>query len=70
LVVGGPALAATFSALDLIDEYRFYVHPILLGDGHRPFAGPPSTPLTLEETRTFGSGVVMLRYSRREGPPR
>jgi dihydrofolate reductase len=70
LVVGGPALAATFSTLDLIDEYRFYVHPILLGDGHRPFAGPPSTSLALEEARTFGSGVVMLRYTRRQEPPR
>jgi dihydrofolate reductase len=65
LVVGGPALAASFAALDLIDEYRYYVHPILLGDGHRPFPGPPSVPLSLEEARTFGSGVVMLRYSRR-----
>lgn len=70
LVVGGPALAATFAALDLIDEYRFYVHPILLGDGHRPFAGPPATALALEETLTFGSGVVMLRYSRRQEPSR
>ncbi|MHB8682130.1 MAG: dihydrofolate reductase family protein [Acidimicrobiales bacterium] len=69
-VVGGPALAATFAALDLIDEYRFYVHPVLLGEGHRPFAGPPSTALVLEETRAFGNGVVMLRYSRRERPPR
>jgi dihydrofolate reductase len=66
VVVGGPALAAAFSALDLIDEYRFYVHPVLLGDGHRPFAGPPRIPLTLAETRTFGSGVVMLRYTRRD----
>jgi dihydrofolate reductase len=70
LVVGGPALAATFSALDLIDEYRFYVHPILLGNGHRPFAGGPSMSLALEETRTFGSGVVMLRYGRNQEPPR
>jgi dihydrofolate reductase len=69
LLVGGPALAASFSALDLIDEYRFYVHPILLGDGHRPFAGPPSVSLELEEVRTFGSGVVMLRYTRRTKPP-
>src|SRR5262249_5116787 len=43
LVVGGPALAAPFSALDLIAGYRFYVPPVLLGDGHRPFAGPPIT---------------------------
>lgn len=66
-VVGGPALAATFAALDLIDEYRFYVHPVLLGDGHRPFAGPPATSLALVETRTFHSGVVMLRYRRELG---
>lgn len=67
LVVGGPDLAASFAAVELVDEYRFYVHPVLLGDGHRPFAGPPVTSLALEETRTFGSGVVMLRYSRRQG---
>jgi dihydrofolate reductase len=64
LVVGGPDVAATFSALDLIDEYRFYIHPVLLGEGHRPFPGPPSRSLLLEETRTFGSGVVMVRYTR------
>jgi dihydrofolate reductase len=70
-VVGGPTLAASFSALDLIDEYRFYVHPVLLGDGHRPFAGPPGRSLALSETRTFRSGVVLLRYTRREeDPPR
>lgn len=65
VVVGGPRLAAAFSAADLIDEYRFYVHPVLLGDGHRPFAGLQTAPIALEETRTFGSGVVMLRYVRR-----
>jgi dihydrofolate reductase len=64
LGVGGAALAASFAALDLIDEYRFYVHPVLLGDGRRPFAGPPSRSLSLEETRTFSNGVVLLRYTR------
>jgi dihydrofolate reductase len=50
---------------DLIDEYRIYVHPIQIGDGKRLF--PPSTqkvPLRLVETRTFGNGVVLLRYER------
>ncbi|HLX87708.1 MAG TPA: dihydrofolate reductase family protein [Acidimicrobiales bacterium] len=64
VVVGGPALAGSFAALDLIDEYRFYVHPVVLGEGHRPFDGPPISGLVLAETRTFGSGVVLLRYTR------
>jgi dihydrofolate reductase len=65
LVLGGANLAATFRRLDLIDEYRFYVQPVLLGTGHRLFAGPgPMSALRLAETRAFGSGVVLLRYER------
>jgi len=68
LVLGGADLAATFRRLDLIDEYRFYVQPVLLGRGHRLFAdsspGPVPVNLRLAETRTFGGGVVLLRYER------
>src|SRR5687767_11305828 len=39
LVVGGPDLAASFRRLGLVDEYRVYVHPVLLGRG-RPMFGP------------------------------
>jgi dihydrofolate reductase len=63
LVLGGANLAATFMRLDLIDEYRLYVHPIVIGQGRPAF--PPSdsvTPVRLAETRTFGNGVVLLRY--------
>jgi len=52
-------------AQDLIDEYRIYVHPIQIGEGKRLF--PPSKEkvlLRLAETRTFGNGVVLLRYER------
>jgi dihydrofolate reductase len=62
--VGGPTTAATFMPLGLIDEYRLYVHPVILGAGTRFF--PPMDdhiPLKLLETRTFGSGVVLLRYA-------
>jgi len=61
--VGGADLAATFMRLGLIDEYHAYVHPIVLGGGTPMFA--PSrdrVPLRLVETRTFTSGVVLLRY--------
>ena len=61
LVVGGAGLAA--SLVDLIDEYRLYVNPVLLGAG-TPFFPPLSDRIGLElaETRTFGSRVVYLRY--------
>lgn len=61
--VGGPTTAATLIRLGLIDEYRLFVHPVILGAG-TPFfpALEGRVGLTLLETRTFGSGVVYLRY--------
>lgn len=65
LVLGGADLAATFMRHDLIDEYRIYVHPVLLGRG-RPLFRPADLRLGLRlaENRAFGSGVVLLRYER------
>ncbi len=65
MTVGGADLAATFRRHDLIDGYRLYVHPVLIGRG-KPLFGPSDvqTPLRLVETRTFGNGVVLLRYER------
>ncbi|WP_411104576.1 dihydrofolate reductase family protein [Streptomyces sp. cmx-4-9] len=65
LIVGGAGLAASFLRHDLVDAYRIYVHPVLIGGGTPLF--PPSaarTPLRLDGTRTFGNGVVQLRYER------
>jgi len=65
LVLGGVHLAASFIAHDLIDEYRFYVHPVVIGRGTRLFTSTDTKlDLRLTETRTFGSGVVLLRYER------
>ncbi|CRK55407.1 Dihydrofolate reductase [Alloactinosynnema sp. L-07] len=64
LVVSGADLAAEFARLGLIDEYRIYVHPVLIGRGKPLF--PESVhkaDLRLVESRTFGNGVVMLRYT-------
>jgi dihydrofolate reductase len=68
LALGGADLAATFMRYDLIDEYRLYVHPVLIGRGKRLFE-PSDTKvdLRLAETRSFGSGVVLLRYERPHG---
>ncbi|MFG1913460.1 dihydrofolate reductase family protein [Micromonospora sp. NPDC048898] len=48
-----------------MDEYRIYVHPVLLGRGRRlfPDADAP-TGLRLTESRVFGNGVVLLRHER------
>jgi dihydrofolate reductase len=61
--VGGPGTAATLMRLGLIDEYRLFVHPVILGAG-TPFfpALEDRIGLRLLETRTFGSGVIHLRY--------
>jgi dihydrofolate reductase len=67
LALGGADLAATFMRLDLIDEYRLYVNPILIGRGKRLFQTADTRTwikLRLVETRTFGNGVVLLRYQR------
>ncbi|MBW8766006.1 MAG: dihydrofolate reductase family protein, partial [Geodermatophilales bacterium] len=67
LALGGAALADTFRRLDLIDEYRIYVHPVLIGRGTPLFkASDTSIPLELVETKAFGNGVVLLRYERTE----
>lgn len=68
LVLGGAVLGAEFARRDLIDEYRLYVHPVVIGSG-RPMLGPSDAKVTLRliETRTFGNQVVLLRYERR--PP-
>jgi dihydrofolate reductase len=65
MVVGGADLVDTFRRLDLIDEYRIFVHPVLAGAG-TPFfrRADVLTSLELLETRTFGNGVVLLRYGR------
>ena len=63
MALGGAELAGAFRQLDLIDEYCLYVHPVLLGSGHRLFGSAASTvPLRLVESRQFGNGVQLLRY--------
>jgi dihydrofolate reductase len=48
---------------NLIDLYRFMLHPIVLGKGKRLFAdGVDESVLDLTETRQFGSGIVILEY--------
>ena len=65
VTVGGADLIAAFRALDLVDEYRVYVHPVLIGRGKRLFPDSDAADdLRLVQSRTFGNGVVLLHYAR------
>ena len=65
MFVGGADVAAEFQRLGLVDEYRLYVHPVVIGAGKPLFPPGPTLDLTLADVRTFGNGVTLLRYSTR-----
>jgi len=63
IAIGGATLAAEAAALDLIDEYRPIVYPVLVGGGIPYFPQRERrVDLELLESRTFSSNVVYLRY--------
>jgi dihydrofolate reductase len=63
LVVGSSGLAQTLMQHDLVDEYRLWLHPVVLGSGKRLFReGGPKTTLRLVDTKTTSSGLVILTY--------
>jgi dihydrofolate reductase len=63
-LLGSADLATTLAEHGLIDEYRFFVSPVLLGRGRRFLDGLPGRlPLALQETRVSGSGVVAQYYT-------
>jgi dihydrofolate reductase len=59
--LGGPDLARTLTDLGLIDEYRLYLHPIVLGRG-KPFFAAPRPPLRLVASDRIGEDVIRLTY--------
>jgi dihydrofolate reductase len=73
VVMGSATLAGTLVAHGLVDEVRVAINPVLLGDGTPLLApGGGRVDLDLTSTRTFGSGIVELRYTpaTRPGPGR
>ncbi len=59
--VGGPDLAQSLTDLGLIDEYRLYLHPFVLGRG-KPFFAGPRPPLRLVASDRIGEDVIRLTY--------
>ncbi len=59
--VAGPDLAKSLTELGLIDEYRIYLHPVVLGQGI-PYFGGPRPPLRLMTNDRIGEDVIRLTY--------
>jgi len=59
--VAGPELARSLTDLGLIDEYRLYLHPVVLGRG-KPFFVGPRPPLRLVASDRIGEDVIRLTY--------
>ncbi len=59
--VSGPKLAQSMTELGLVDEYRLYFHPVVLGRGEPFFAGP-RPPLRLVASDLIGRDVIRLTY--------
>ena len=59
--VGGPALAQSLTEAGLVDEYRLYLHPVVLGSGTPFFAGP-RPPLHLVASDLIAEDLIRLTY--------
>ncbi len=59
--MGGPDLARGLTDLGLIDEYRLYIRPVVLGHG-KPFFAGPRPPLRLMANDLIGEGTIRLTY--------
>lgn len=66
VIFGSPGLAKSLMKLGLIDEYKLTLHPVILGKGISLFDGDAQmSNLKLLESKTLGSGVVTLHYTKR-----
>ena len=65
ILVGGVSVPSQLIELGLVDEYRFVVGPIVVGEGRRLLEGvslPERLQVKLVDTKIFESGCVALRY--------
>ena len=69
VVIGSAGLAQTLIERDLVDEYRLWLHPVILGSGKRLFpARREALGVQHVDTRSTADGLVMITYSRPERP--
>jgi dihydrofolate reductase len=62
LVPGGARFAQSMSKLGLVDEYRLFIHPVVLGTGLPLFTDP--VDLKLQDSKTFETGAIVVTYQR------
>ena len=63
VTTGSMTLVRELIAAKLVDEYRLFVYPVVLGRGSRLFADATKVPtLRLVQAQPFRSGIVLLRY--------
>ncbi len=67
VIYGSGSIVSTLTQLGLIDEYRIFVNPVVLGSGKPMFKGlNDRLNLNLLTTKTFNCGVVLLHYQPRK----
>lgn len=65
VLYGSASLMSSLLSDDLIDEYRLWIHPVVLGKGRSMFkAQKHMLKFALVEAQSFSSGVVLLTYKR------
>jgi dihydrofolate reductase len=70
VVIGSARLAHGLIVADLVDEYRLWLHPVVLGSGKRLFpARRDPLGLRLVDARSTAEGLVMISYSRTDRLP-
>jgi dihydrofolate reductase len=62
VATGSIALVHALLEAALVNELRLFVHPRVMGSGRRLFDGAVLPRLTLQEARSFRSGITLLRY--------
>ena len=71
MIFGSAALVQSLLPANVVDEYRFIVHPVMMGGGKRVFKdGMPTAKLELIETKKLPSGVIVLNYRPAGGTSR
>ena len=67
-IQGSASIVQALARADLIDEYRLYVHPVLLGAGKQLFSpGNHRQDFALDHVKPYASGVVAMSYKRKTG---
>lgn len=71
VILGSGDLVRQLLGVDLIDELRLFVHPVLLGSGRRLFGELPAPrALRLTSINSTSKGTIAVVYNRRDHPGR